>query len=280
MAFAFPCWIDNFLVADDVFAQAYDACSPEQRAVFKTAIARTAAVCGVGDARVFQSQSRMRQGFSCHSLSHPAPWVVLVWDGAYASPARVLAALVPAMLAGVPNILACRVVRDGTPFPQSILAALELAGQERVMECRPEDVQTLVAACCGTDARGRLILLGRDDVFGDVSSLAAEMGTLTLRYGAAVRIGLALPSSAEPLSEASLRFAHPDAAFEPFTENATGRFSAVFCAPAAVQENLNAAPLVLSPGEEGYWAWNGLSLGFFMETAQGIASGEADISAL
>ena len=280
MAFAFPDWTEDFLVADAAFAAAYDACASEERAALKTAIARTATVCGVaGD--VSHRVRVMRQGFSLREISCPASWTILVLDGVQTGPARMLAALMPAILAGVPDILVCRVVRDSTPFPQGLLAALELAGQERVMECGPEDALALVSSCCKQDARGRLILLGRDDVFAEVARMAAERDTPLLRYGAAVRIGIAASSFATPVPDAGLCFAHPDATqVRVDGDIAQGGFSAVFCAETAVQQYLGTVSLVLSPGNEAYWVWPGLSRDFFTETVQGVSNGDATISAL
>ncbi|MCC8193064.1 MAG: histidinol dehydrogenase [Deltaproteobacteria bacterium] len=267
MAFAFPDRINDRLVPDDVFAEAYDVLTPGERAVIKTAIARMAAVRGVAHSASRRAATDMRQGFSLHESRGPVAWTVVLWDEAYAGPARVLAALVPAMLAGVPDILTCRVVRDGTPFPKPVLAALELAGQELAAECGPEDALDLAAHCCGQNARGRLILLGRDAVYADIGRIAAERDTPLLRYGAPVRIGIAASTFAAPVSNDSLRLAHPDAALVPFEGDAAqGAFSAVFCAEAAVPGYLGSAPLVLTPGNEAYWSWPGLSRNFFVET--------------
>ena len=280
MAFAFPDLPDDFLVADAAFAEAYDACSSEERASVKTAIARMAAVSGVADTVVRHTHARMRQGFSLHATSCPASWAMVLWDSAYTSPARVLAALMPAILAGVPNILVCRVVQDGTRFPQGLLAALELAGQELVAECGPEDALALVSRCCGEDARGRVILLGQDAVFGGIGRVAAERGVPLLWYGAPARIGIVASSFAGPVDDAALRFAHPEAVLAAFEEGgAQEAFSAIFCAEAAVLQYLGEAPLVLSPGNESYWVWPGLFRDFFMETVLGVSSDAPDISA-
>jgi len=281
MAFAFPDQTDDLLVADAAFAAAYDTCTAEERAAVKTAIARTAAACGGAEDVSHQTRVRMRQGFSLYKVSRPASWTVILLDSTQASPARMLAALVPAILAGVPDIVVCRVVQDGTPFPQGLLAALELAGQELVMECGPKEALSLVAHCCKTDTHGRLVLLGQDDIFGDVAHIAAEWDAPLLRYGAAIRIGIAASSFAAPVSDAILRFAHPDADLTRVdVDIAQDAFSAVFCAETAVQQYLGMTSLVLSPGNEAYWIWRGLSRSFFTETIQGVSSGDADISAL
>lgn len=280
MAFTFPGDCDANLVADAAFAAAYDALAPEERAAVKTAVARMAAIHGTEDAVTGRSSHVMRQGFRLHAASRPASWAMVLWDGAYAGPTRVLAALVPAMLAGVPNVLACRIRRDGAPFPGPLLAALELAGQELVMDASPEDAAGFVARCCDTDPRGRLVLLGRDPVFETLSRLAAERGTLALRYAAPVRIGIpAAPPlpGARPASGEALCFAQPDAALVPFEGDAPPEgLAAIFCAEGSAPAYLDAAPLVLCPGNEAYWAWPGLGRDFYRETSHGLDAVDPD----
>ena len=272
MAFAFPGLIDASLVADAAFGGAYDALAPEERAVIKTAIARMVAGEAPPHDTGVHGVRTLRQGFSLHAATHPAPWALVLWDSAYAGPTRVLAALLPAMLAGVPNILACRVAGGGRVFPRPLLAALELAGQELVADCGPETAATLAARCCGDNAAGRLVLLGRETVFDQIARVAAEHGTPALRYAAPVRIGIAASSFAAPVLDDHLRLAHPDAALVPFEGDAArGQFSAIFCSAESVPAYLGAAPLALCPGNEAYWAWPGLSSGFFRETDLGIS---------
>lgn len=275
MAFAFPGTIEPHLVADGAFGEAYDALAAGERAVLKTAIARMAVVQGTADAGEKRGSSAMRQGFCLYEEERPAPWVLVMWDGAYASPSRILAALIPAMLAGVSEILACRVT-DGPQFgagafPAPVLAALELGGQELVAGCGAEEALALVAHCCGEDPRGRLVFLGTDRVFERAALLAAEHGTPCRRMAGSVRIGIAASTFPRPVSDAHLRLAQPDAVFVPFEGSAAGcGFSAVFCAKEAVPDYLGSTPLVLSPGNEAYWRWPDVCRNFFRVTSQGI----------
>lgn len=275
MAFAFPGTIEPRLVADGAFGEAYDALAAGERSVLKTAIARMAAVQGTADAGEKRSSSAMRQGFRLYEDERPAPWVLVMWDGAYVSPSRVLAALIPAMLAGVSEIMACRVT-DGPglgagAFPAPVLAALELGGQELVAACGTEEALALIAHCCGEDSRGRLVFLGADRVFERAARLAAAHGTPCRHMAGPVRIGIATSSFTRPVSTDHLRLAHPDAVFVPFEGGvAEGGFSAVFCAEEAVPDYLGSAPLVLSPGNEAYWHWPDVCRDFFRVTSQGI----------
>lgn len=271
MAFAFPGMVESRLVADGAFAEAYGAVAPEERAVIKTGIARMAAVYGPAEARETHSVTASRDGFRLSTDSRPVPWAVIMWDGAYPGATRVLAALLPAMLAGVPEILACRVGGDGE-FPKPLLAAMELAGQELVADCSPEDAADIAALCGAADSGGRLVLLGRNAAFDRIVAAALERGTEVRRYAAPVRIGIAASSFATPSLDDFLRFAHPDAALVPFEGDAAqGNFSAVYCAERAVPEYIGRAPLVLCPGNEGFWRWPGVGRDFYRAQSLGIS---------
>ena len=276
MSFAFPVSLDEFLVADAAFGAAYDAVSPEERAVIKAAVARMAIVQEKAEALSRYSVTMVRQGFTLHERTCPVSWTVVLWDAAYAGPTRVLAALMPAMLAGVPNILACR-IGDHGEFPAPLLAALELAGQELVAECAPGVALDIVRACCEADGRGRVVCLGQEAVLGEAVRLAASFGVPAYHMASPVRVGIAASSFSEPMQDTYIRFVHPDGALVPFEEDAVnGIFSAVFCAEEHVVNFLGSAPLILSPGNEGYWAWPGLGTVFFRETSMGLSGVAAE----
>lgn len=276
MTFSFPAWLDARLVADSAFGAAYDALTPQQRACIKTGIARMAAMEDGGHPAAERSDRTMRQGFSLHAQTRPADWAVVMWDPACAGASRILAALLPAMLAGVPNILACCAAEGGKAvLPPSILAALELAGQELVAVLPPEDILTLVSHCCepGMSSRvaGRLVLLGAHPAFSDAARIAAGRDTPCRRMAAHIRIGVAASSFTKPALVDDIAFVHPDASLASFEGDAAeGGFSALFCAPERAAGYLDSAPLVLTPGNEGFWRWPGIDAAFFRETRLGI----------
>lgn len=275
MAFSFPAWLDAHLVADPAFGAAYDSLTQQERACVKTGIARMAAVEENLHPPVEHSHRIMRQGFSLHAYVRPCDWTVVMWDCAYAGPSRILAALLPAMVAGVPNILACCVTEDGTSATDPVLAALELAGQELAAVLPPDGALTLAAHCCETGAsaraNGRLILLGANAVFDNAAAIAADADTPCRRMAAPTRIGVAASSFANHVPDKYLAFMHPDASLVPFDGEAVeAGFSALFCRPDRVAGYLGKAPLVLSPGNEGFWRWPGIDAAFFRETGLGI----------
>lgn len=282
MEFAFPAVLEVHLVADAAFAAAYDALCPEDRGHLKSSIARTVAAqgyCACPEVSARSSSQAMRQGFVLYERLAPADWAVFFLDAAYAGPVRVLAALLPAVLAGVPNILVCRVAPQGKTgsFPAPVLAGLELAGQELVAEMSPEEANFFLRACCGLDARGRAVLLGGDACLDVLADVAGKHGLPLRRAAGPVRIGVdeqSLPPGAASLGNV-LRFAHPDASF---VSHATGggTFSAIYCGENAVPRHLGSAPLVIAPGQETCWEWPDIDVAFFRERSRGFSAGTGD----
>lgn len=274
MGFAFPSWVEARLLSDEAFAEAYDALSSEERAHIKTAIARMAAVYGTPDVPACKSVKSMRQGFRLHERMSPATWALVVWDGAYAGPTRVLAALLPAMLAGVPNILACRVASEdeGRSISSPVLAALELAGQELVACFTPGETAKLIAECAETGERGCVAVLGSRDYLPTIGREAIGHGVPLRRLIQAVRIGVDLDSLPEMVSAppyGKLLFAHPDADLVTFRGKVPAGLLAVFCGEEAVPRSVVRSPFVLTPGNEVCWVWPDLGLDFFR--ARGMA---------
>lgn len=275
----FPTWLDARLVPDAAFGAAYDAVRPEERGLLKTAIARIIAAqteCACPEIVSGQTVRTMRQGFVVHEHHAPAAWAVVFWDAAYAGPSRILAALLPALLAGVPDVLACRVTpeTDTSSFSAPVLAALELAGQEAAACLAPQDAARLVHDCCGVSARGRVVFLGGGDELRPPAAAALRHGVPVRHMAAPVRIGhdeRSLPPGALA-PDGALRFAHPDAELAPFAAGESG-LAALFCGEESLSRHLGAAPLVLCPGQEMCWVWADLDSAFFREKSRGFAAG-------
>lgn len=280
MAFTFPGYLERSLLPDGVFAEAYAALTPETRAYVKTAIARTAAVCGCPDILRGTRAFDMRQGFVLHEAMRPADWAIVFFDEDYAAPARVLAALLPAMLAGIPDILACRVVSGAAAAPLSpaVLTALELAGQELCAEFDGPGALALFRDCHAASPRGRAVILGGAGSLAPLESFARDVGLPVRRYAAATRIAIdadSLPGACAEEPHGMLRFAHPDASFAltppQWEKGVVEHFSAVFCGESAVAALLGRFPLVLTPGHEVCWLWPDMDMDFFREQSRAFA---------
>lgn len=271
MDFCFPSCTGQRCLSDEAFGRAYDELTAAERAYIKTAITRCIAAlgsCACPESPVTSSRRIMRQGFSLQEEVRPADWALILWDGRYSGWVRILAALLPAILAGVPNILACRLALPGAaPFPAGVLASMELAGQEQVAEMGRDEALVLLAECVRQSASGRVVLLGEDKNLDALASEAARLGLPVRRKAAPVRIAVE-----EGLLSPLLRFAHPDLTFLPLNAVYTP-FTAVFCSEATARNYAGHVPLVLTPGMEIFWTWRDTDVAFFQEKSLFAFSG-------
>lgn len=287
-------------VDDAAFAVAYEATGDVDRARLKTCIARlhvlygAAGGAGPGDVREGRTATRWRQGFT--SLEHAAPcaWALVCVDAAWASAPRLLAAVLPALFAGVGAVAVLR-VGGSWQWPAPVLAALELAGQEVAADVAPEALPALLKALGAsgnaggtTEAGGRLLLLGEHT--DQVAALARAHGVSVWRDAPFSTIGIAscgdVIDESDCPDDAALRAAHPDATFmdvpalpQPVARAASlaplAPLSAVLCAPAHASAWLNHAALVLGPGHEWCWMHPGLFPAWFARRAVALLPASA-----
>lgn len=287
-------------VADAAFAAAYEAAGDVDRARLKTCIARlhvlygAAGGAGAGDVREGRTATRWRQGFVSLEHASPCGWTLVCVDAAWVSAPRLLAAVLPALFAGVGSVVVLR-TGGSEPWPAPVLAALELAGQEMVADAAPEGLPALLEAlAAGTGvggtggAGGRLVLLG--DHPDEVCARARSLGIAVWRDGPAPVIGIADGAGAiaqsDRLDVPALRAAHPDATFLDLPAVPSGPIppalasvtpqspptpwaavTTVACASAHAPAWLDHAGLVLGPGHEWCWMHPGLSPGWFTRRA-------------
>lgn len=270
-------------MGDELFAKAYEAVSPRERACCKLLIARLH-VC-LGEERLEDDTRylRLRQGFKLAQSRGSADWTLLLWDAACSSPSRILAALMPAILTGVPHILACQ-VGDSPETPAPVLAALELAGQETAACLTEQQTLNLVRKLAGRGT-GRLALLGDAPWTGEVLSAARAAGIRSWSGGMpriAVCPSACVPSGQHGEKEVvlqapdygMLRFAQPDAGIVPLAEPKAeegARYDCVVCGMPRLRYWLSRTPLVLTPGHEWFWRWPELDREFFMHSRYGFA---------
>lgn len=122
-------WLTPWRLDDAAAGRAYEETPPALRAEIKTAIALQCALEGEAPAESDIRTTSRTAGFYRRETERPAAWTLAVIDPAHAAPARLLAALAPAVLAGVERILI--IAAGGVPSP-AVCVALELAGLEDV----------------------------------------------------------------------------------------------------------------------------------------------------
>ena len=168
-------WLESYSIDDETVGRAYESLGNQGRAVLKKAIARLYRVWGESPEEK-RKKIAFRDGFGLQEDNVPAPFALMACDPAYCSPSAMLAALLPALLAGVETVLPCFTATDEEGCPEvfpPLLGALELAGVERGFAAPESRVEALFADMVELFGHGRLIILGGER-FADKLALSAH----------------------------------------------------------------------------------------------------------
>lgn len=181
-------WREKYALESDAFAGAYAALDGKERAALKTCIARLHRI--FGELPAAEGRTRRFDGAFClREEQSPAEFVVLACPSSGVPPAALLAALMPAVLAGARHILPCFIARRpaadelpaGNGAAAHSLAALELAGVEEAFLLSEEGLDDLLQLLRPRAAFGRLLLLGRPP-FCEPQALSALRAGLVCRF--------------------------------------------------------------------------------------------------
>lgn len=265
-------------VEDEAFATAYDAVDASLRARLKTNIALHHSMFGTAPSLQIKRTERTNAGFVMSERRGSVSWVTLVLTENFASGPRLIAALMPALLAGVSDVQVIRLIaeesREGgelgqhSPWPHELLAALELAGQEQVAFAELADVVNYVKS---QSSCGRVVLLGEDVQAQE--QLARVMTSLGHgKFWAEGHAPRVYVHSEDDFDTDLIRWAHPDCILyaEPI-EQADAIFSEKVTASSCAH-----APLVLQKGCEALWMYTALNSDFFMQDIVTVALFDAD----
>ncbi|MEF2231008.1 MAG: hypothetical protein V3571_08780 [Pseudodesulfovibrio sp.] len=269
--FAFPNWT-NLLVPDDgLFAQAYQALSDRERAWIKTGIARLYDWYGPRKDLGGEDVRQWSSGLCTRTRFDAVDFTVVLFDDTLFSPARLLAALVPAIATGVRQVMAVR-VGDDAPWREAILTGLELAGQELVIGVGQNQARRLLAELRETDRPGAVAVLGPKamETCGAEQYAATRMAFWRPRFS---RMASVWMEDADSFDLEALAFIHPDIAFTVYgtkvdfpgpnftwAEGGFDDFLQVLSDVAYLPRERAAAAsgrakLALGPGLEGSWIW-------------------------
>ncbi len=204
-------WTEEVRRLDDaLFAGAWEEVGDKDRALLKTAIAWHFHRLGRCSGKLSRESSSFSAGFALRFSEQPAPWVLAVLEEGFASPARLLAGIVPAILAGVPQITAAA----SSPPPPAVLAALELAGIEDVFLAGQHGAESMLRDYARNMGNGRLLhFCGTHPCRDRLSACAGGMSIPCMHIPSDPRI-LLLPSasgSAERELHRRIALFHPDA---------------------------------------------------------------------
>lgn len=264
-------------VEDEAFATAYDAVDASLRARLKTNIALHHSIFGTAPSLQIRHTERANAGFVMSERRRSVSWAILVLTEHFASGPRLIAALMPALLAGVSDVQVIRLVSkeseesgQQSPWPHELLAALELAGQEQVVSAELADVVNYVKS---QSSCGRVVLLGEDvQAQAQLAHAMAHMGHVNFwAEGHAPRMYV---ESGQDFDTDLIRWAHPDCILyaEPIEQA-----DAIFSEDMSVSPCAH-APLVLQKGCEALWMYTALRPEFFIQDTVTIAlaNGDAD----
>ncbi len=161
---AWQTFLEPYAIEDDARAMAYERASVEQRQMLKTAIAYHA-LQGESPSTVSCVLEYKAKGFWQRTHCAPAPTLFILCGEEYVSPARLVASIMPALLAGVGQCIFIH-VSNGKQTSPSLLVALELLGLEEAyalpsMEQAKEFMQHLATSFEHIHNQ-RLLLLHQD----------------------------------------------------------------------------------------------------------------------
>lgn len=270
--FSFPDWLSDFVPDDEVFAMAYEDIGDSKRAWLKTNIARLLDYYGPRKDRGGVVERHFRSGFNVHARYDAVDFAVVLFDASLLSPARLLAALVPALACGVEHVLAARVGANGGPWRKAVLTGLELAGQELVVDLNDAEARRLFTQLRDTGRPGAVSVLGPKAAVIKSSELqsASKMGFWRPRFTRAAAVWM---EDETTFDLDVLAFTHPDMVFSVFgaeTELPADNFSyegadladfmdavidVAYLPEGHIPQMVNKAKLVLGPGQEGCWIW-------------------------
>jgi hypothetical protein len=268
-------------IQDDSFAGAYLSVTDRQRGLLKKCIAQQFSWQGMATAVERSGQVRHASSLKIWHRSQPCKWVLVVVDGIDGSPAQLLAALLPPLLAGVPLVAA---LHRSWQWSDAQLVAMELAGIETVFAAKgPDLLSMLIGELVSHSPRGSLVSLGSDGLAIDTFalSLSAGLGHVALRP--ARRFGMS--AGPEPSWDLdALSFCHPgaelvslpgdpsgsDGGLGPLSAIGSADFDALLVPEDLAAEALEKARVALCPGQECFWAWPDLRMETFWNTAAGF----------
>jgi len=278
----FPDWTRAFVLKDKLFAEAYDLLPATRRAWIKKLVAELYALSVPAPAAQTARTTLWDADFYTVETHKPLDFAVLFLDDTTRSPVKIAAAALPAVLSGIPEVLAVR-TGSGRNRPGDVLAALELCGLETVLGLGEKKTRELLKHLA---AQGQGVILSLSE---KISKKAAAIG--------AASPGLKLWSAGGSLCSGDfglwtesgvlwdfdvLSWAYPDAriavwgakapnlenfysmpgGFEEFRK--TG-YRVVLTPEDRIAALQGKAALVLGPGHEACWVWPELDLEFLRQ---------------
>ena len=187
-----PSWLAPRIIADARFARAHDAIGDKRRALLKGLIADHFTLTPPVPSLRAQCTQQFVSGLALRTSATPRPFVLLLTDASLDAPALLLAALMPALCSGAPDVLVLR-LGARSELTDALLTACELAGQERVAALGPALAVRLLSECAQSGLPGLVLYPDTPDLRRVLSrpTLRAQLDASPLRL-APLRLPTAL----------------------------------------------------------------------------------------
>lgn len=242
-------------VPDSRFAKAYERTGDKGRALMKSCIA---ALFESSASRGWAADSVSRlhhSGLVRTQERHPRPWFAVVLGPDVRSPSMLAAALMPAIAARLPLVMAVRLGARGWPTP--LLAALELCGVEHAFAPAPKELKSCFNFLRETQGEGGIACLG-DAAFAKRVRALVPDGCAWAELNPPRAVGLlAAPDVSWDLD--ALGFCLGETAVDAHKDEESLAAAGHSVAYAPAGRAPEAATLVLEPGRETLWDWPQLS---------------------
>lgn len=241
-------------VPDARFARAYARTGDEGRALVKSCIAALFEGLGAHGPAATSATSLHHSGLVRTEERHPRPWYALVIGPDARSPSMLAAALLPAVAARLPLVMAVRLGARGWPDP--LLATLELCGVEQAYAPPLKEFKSCLKFLADTHGFGGVACMGQPDFAARVRALVPG-GCAWVELTPPGSVGL-LASPDIPWDLDALSFSLGEAAIDAHLDEASLAAAGHWAVYAPAGRAPAGASLVVEPGRETVWDWPGL----------------------
>lgn len=253
-------------INDTYFEAAYEAIDPKHRVLIKTSLALGHAFYAIFPGKTVSIQENISIGFQLKKILYPISWTILLLDKHYISAPRLAAAIMPAQLAGVKNIIAIWINQNNRLTPEEIppilLTTLELSGINTVFTLTHIEFLLLIKQLTKVGSGKLLYFLKEESI--TCSSLITHI-PYWKEYSSH---RLVIETNADINTEI-LQWAHPDAKIEPITAHPYFKNipDALYCTSSSSNHYTSyGIQRLFHPGLEAYWIHPTLSPTSFLHT--------------
>ena len=271
-----PEWLEAYGLEESELDQAYTSLDQTARARLKKTIAQLFEFYSQYSVQERRCETHWSAGMVTVQRLRPVPWTLTVLAPEIDSPAQLLAAALPPLSLGVECCLVVRAAA-GSPWPPSLICAMELAGLERMYSLPREHLPSLVDYLDRVSPWGTVLCLGEVTPLG-----AHNCKPRSITLDPPRSVGLWYEESVF-WDEAALRFAHPslellrhgpgapppasgrEAPAADWNAFVSRDAEGLFVPPRLIPSAMDHQRLVLGPGQEACWVWPQLTREVFLQ---------------